>query len=357
MPNETVEAGPRRRRRGRIALGVLLGLAAALGILFLILRTPDTDAEAMRAKYGGPASQFLEVSPGFVVHVRDQGPRNAPALLLLHGSNASLHTWEPWVARVSDRYRVITLDLQGHGLTGPHPERCYSPDCMAATVEAVREALAVERMVIGGNSMGGRVAMTYAVQHPERVRALVLVNSAGAPPAEGAEAPARRRPAGFAIARVPLLRDLAAVITPRALIERGLAGTVVVKDPAASPEAVDRYWELLRYPGNRKATLERFATPTPRLGALELKALEPIPALILWGADDPLFPEAAARRFAGALPGARLALLPGVGHIPQEEAPNESADALLRFLADLPPAGTAPARAPAETAEAAAIED
>ncbi len=333
MPETRAEGGP--RRRGRVALLAVLALAAGLGLLLLALRTPDTDPAAMRAKYGGPASQFLELAPGFAVHVRDEGPRGAPVILLLHGSNASLHTWEPWVTRLSDSYRVVTLDLQGHGLTGPHPDGCYSSACMAETVEAVRAALGLQSFAIGGSSMGGRVAISYAVGHPGHVSALILVNSAGAPPPVGEAAATGRRPAGFALARIPVLRDLAAHITPRALIARSLEATVVVKEPAAGAEAVDRYWELLRYPGNRRATLERFATPTTRVTPLELNALRNIPVLILWGADDPLFPEAAARRFAETLPGARLALLPGVGHLPQEEAPNESADALRRFLADL----------------------
>lgn len=334
-----------RRRRGS-ALAILGLLAAGLAIAFALLRTPDTDPKAMRAKYGGPASQFLELSPGFIVHVRDQGPRDAPVILLLHGSNASLHTWEPWVARLSDRYRIVTLDLQGHGLTGPRPDGCYSTRCMAETVEAVRARLGIDRIAIGGNSMGGRVAIEWALAHPEHLSALILVNSAGAPrPETGGDLPRGRAPTGFTIARVPVLRELATVITPRALVARGVEGTVVAKEPAASPETIDRYWELLRYPGNRKATIERFATPTKPVTALELKPLREVPVLILWGADDPLFPAGIARRFADALPDARLALLPGVGHLPQEEAPNESVDALTRFLADVPLNGT-PSAAP-----------
>jgi pimeloyl-ACP methyl ester carboxylesterase len=329
---------PATRRRRINAVSIVVIILASLVIAFNVLKTPDTDPEEMRAKYGGPASQFLEVSPGFTVHFRDQGPRGAPALLLLHGSNASLHTWEPWVERLSDRYRVVTLDLQGHGLTGPHAEGCYSSACMADTVEAVRSSLGLERIAVGGNSMGGRVAISWALANPDHVAAVILVNSAGAPRPEAGTAPSPggRTPTGFSIARTPILRDLAAAITPRALIARSLEGTVVVKEPAANPEAVDRYWELLRYPGNRKATIERFATPTTRVTPLELKPLRDMPVLILWGADDPLFPEEAARRFADALPDARLALLPGVGHLPQEEAPDESVDALSRFLADLP---------------------
>ncbi|MEO0056810.1 MAG: hypothetical protein RIT17_246, partial [Pseudomonadota bacterium] len=105
------------------------GLLALLGVLviaFLIFRTPDTDAAAMRAKYGGPPSQFVDIGDGVTVHLRDEGPKTAPAIILLHGSNADLHTWEPWVTALKTQYRVIRFDQVGHGLTGPDPAEDYS---------------------------------------------------------------------------------------------------------------------------------------------------------------------------------------------------------------------------------------
>jgi pimeloyl-ACP methyl ester carboxylesterase len=310
-----------RRLFGWLALGA--GLVAAA---FLALRTPDIPAETLRARYAGPASQFVELSPGFRVHLRDEGPRGAPALFLIHGSNASLHTWEPWVARLSDRFRVVSLDLQGHGLTGPIPSACYTADCMAGTVEAVRATLGIERIAIAGNSMGGGVALAYALAHPDRVVALILVDSGGAP--------VRREggpPIGFRIAQTPVLRDIAAEITPRSMIERTLEASVSVKS-VASEAAVDRYWELLRYPGTREATMQRFASPRREITAETLAPLRSIPTLILWGEEDALIPVSAARWLAGALPGATLVVYEGIGHLPQEEAPDRSAADVAAFL-------------------------
>lgn len=304
-----------------------LALAAgALALLFAAVRTPDVPVETLRARYASPASMFLEVAPGFAVHVRDEGPRDAPVLLLLHGSNASLHTWEPWVERLGGQYRIVSLDLQGHGLTGPIPTGCYAGSCMAETVEQVRARLGIAQMAVGGNSMGGLVAIRYALAHPDRVTSLVLVDSAGAQLAGGG-----RRPLGFRIAGIPGVRTLAEHITPRALIERSLDQSTSVKS-AASPEKVDRYWELLRHPGNRAATIARFATPREPFGADMLKALSNLPVLILWGREDRLFPPAAAEWFKAALPQAELVILDGVGHIPQEEAPDASAEAVRAFL-------------------------
>lgn len=313
-----------RRRRWPWVLG---GLLALLLGAFLWLRTPDLPADELRARYGSTASQFLEVSPGFSVHVRDEGRRDGPALFLVHGSNASLHTWEPWVARLGDRFRLVSLDLQGHGLTGPIPSACYTPACMAETVEAVRAKLGIEQLAIAGNSMGGGVAFTYALAHPERVSALILVDSGGAPvKREGAP------PLGFRIAQTPGLRDLAALITPRSMIAETLDKSVSVK-AVANETAVTRYWELLRYPGNREATMQRFAGYGPStLTPASFAPLGSTPVLILWGEEDALIPVSAARWFKGAMPHARMILYPKIGHLPQEETPDRSAADVRAFL-------------------------
>ncbi|MFN3371365.1 MAG: alpha/beta fold hydrolase [Sphingomonadaceae bacterium] len=312
---------------------LFVGLAALAGLLllaFLLLRTPDVPWDELRADYASPASQFIELAPGFRVHVRDEGPREAPVLLLVHGSNASLHSWELWVARLSDRFRIVSLDLQGHGLTGPAPDGCYTPDCMATTIEAVRAKLGIERLAIAGNSMGGNVALSYALAHPERVTHLILVDSSGAP--VKADRPA---PLGFRIARMPVVRDIAAHVTPRSVIERTLDQSVSVK-AVATEAAVDRYWRLLRAPGNREATMARFSQAVPQRTAADLAPLRGKLVLILWGEEDALIPVAAALWFKAALPGARLVSYPGIGHLPQEEAPDRTAADVAAFLAQPP---------------------
>jgi pimeloyl-ACP methyl ester carboxylesterase len=148
---------------------VLLVLIAALGIAFLALRTPDTDPAAMRAKYGAAPSQFVDLGAGLTVHLRDEGPRDAPAIVLLHGSNADLHTWEPWAAALRSDYRVIRFDTIGHGLTGAAPGKDYSAAAMAALVGRVADKLAIGKFVLGGNSMGGGISVAYALKHQDRL--------------------------------------------------------------------------------------------------------------------------------------------------------------------------------------------
>ncbi|MBT8471211.1 MAG: alpha/beta hydrolase, partial [Marinicaulis sp.] len=166
---------------------VLLAFIVIAAALFL-LRTPDTDPEEMRAKYTNNASQFAASDDGkLVVHYRDQGVRSGIPIILLHGTASSLHTWEPLVALLGDEYRIISLTLPGHGLTGPHPDDDYTFEGMAQAVDLVVEKLRLPNFVLGGNSMGGWVTWRYALKYPERVDALVLLDAWGMPLREGEE--------------------------------------------------------------------------------------------------------------------------------------------------------------------------
>ncbi len=315
----------------------LLALLAVLVIAFVIFRTPDTDAAAMRAKYGGPPSQFVAIGDGVTVHLRDEGPKDAPAIMLLHGSNADLHTWEPWVAALKRQYRVIRFDQVGHGLTGPDPAHDYSRDNYVADVLEVADALGLERFVLGGNSMGGKHALAFAAAHPDRLTGLVLVDASGGPMLrlakqdedEGSSAAGN---IGFRIAQTPGINLLVEQITPRSLIAQSLEQSVSVTS-VASPAAVDRYWELLRYPGNRRATLKRFGYPYDPLSEAEIAGIT-TPTLILWGEEDRLIPVEAGRWLGQTMPNNTLVIYPKVGHLPHEEAVEATLGDLQPWLAD-----------------------
>lgn len=299
-------------------------LAVVLGVAFVALRTPDTDPAAMRAKYGGASSQFVDLGEALTVHLRDEGPRDAPALVLLHGSNADLHTWEAWT-RAMPNLRVIRYDQIGHGLTGPNPRGGHSPEAMVAVLERLRAKLGIERFALVGNSMGGSVAALYAMKHPQHLTALVLIDAGGAPRTN----PGRGN-TGFKLAATPGVNWLMQSITPRRIVERSLRQSVS-NQAVVTPAAVDRYWELLRYPGNRKATAERFSTPRRTFTPAQLGAIE-TPTLVLWGAEDQLNGPDAARWYARNIKGAELKIYPGIGHLPHEEAAKQSADDANLFI-------------------------
>lgn len=311
------------------ALRILAVLVAVLMIAFLLLRVPDTDAAAMRAKYGGPPSQFVTLPDGPAVHYRDEGPRDAPVIVLLHGSNADLHTWQPWVDRLKDRYRLIRLDQRGHGLTGPAADEDYRQEAFTADLEAFRTKLNINRFVLVGNSMGGGIAARYAMMHPNRLAGLVLIDAGGAP--------IKREGGGnlaFTIARIPVVNAIASQLMPRSLIEKSLRQSVE-NQAVVTPATVDRYWELARFPGNRAATMARFGEPMTSFTPARVAIIE-TPTLIMWGQEDALIPYAAAEWYRDHLPNARLVAYPGIGHLPMEEAPDLSAVDLTQFVDSLP---------------------
>lgn len=289
----------RRALVGLSAVGLLLGGAWAA------LQVPDLPRAEAEARWAGPPSIFVEAG-GARLHVRDEGPRDAPVLLLLHGFAASLHTWDPLVAALPDR-RIVRVDLPGFGLTGPTGD-----DGEAATarrLEALLDRLGIAEAVVVGSSLGGRKALAFARAVPGRVRGLVLL----APPPEG------MRGGGGWLASAAL-RGL----DPGPLLWLRLGAAYA--DPAmATPEVRARYRDLLLAPGVREAILARGRAGVPEPAVPE----PPPPTLLVWGSEDRIVPSSAIAAWARLLPEARLATLPGVGHLPMEEAP-EALAALLR---------------------------
>ena len=307
--------------------GILLLAIVAFGLVFY---TPDTDPAAMRAKYGGPTSQFVDLGGGLTVHLRDEGPRNAPVIVLLHGSNASLHTWDQWTRALLPRWRVVRFDQPGHGLTGAYQARNYSRAAFVDITDRVTEKLGVTRFVLAGNSMGGSIAWAYAHRHSAKLTGLVLVDASGQPePSDSSP------PLGFRLARTPVIRDVMAAFTPRSLIEDGLRQSVV-NQALVTPAMIERYWELRRDPGNRIATMDRFATP--REPPVTAPLPRPLPTLVIWGAEDKLIPPASAAWFKRRVPAAEVIIYPNVGHLPMEEIPARSVADLKSWLAKLPSA-------------------
>ena len=322
-------------------LSVILGsIAALLAVAFIALRTPDSNAVEMRAKYGGSAPRFAETADGMSVHYRDEGCRECPAIILVHGSNASLQTFEPLVGELDDRYRLISYDQPGHGLTGPHPRDDYTAQGMFDAFEAVIAATGVERFAIAGNSMGGWVAWRYALASPEHLSALILINASGAPPAPNAAK--ARLYLGARIMRYSAGRFLAQHITPRSVVRQSILENVV-DDDSVTEKMVDRYWELYRYPGNRRAAgLRALADREPDYGQRLGEVM--VPTLIIWGAEDHVIPSDNARTFHEMIPHSELQIFDAVGHLAMEEAPQRTAAVMEDIFSEVLPVASEPAR-------------
>ncbi len=306
-------------------VGVVLVACAVFAVAGVLATwAPDKPVSALAARWAQPPSQFLDMD-GMQVHVRDEGPRDDPMpIVLLHGTSASLHTWDGWVQSLSGQRRVIRLDLPAFGLTGPHPHNDYSIAAYVHLVVGLVDKLGVKQFVLAGNSLGGQIAWGTALAQPQRVSKLVLVDAAGYPFQPTSV------PIGFQIARMPGLRVLMERVLPRGVVDNSVRN--VYGDPAkVTPELVDRYYDLTLRAGNRKALAYRM---DQRLSGDEagIKNLK-MPTLILWGAKDRLIPLDSAKRFAADIAGSKLVVFDGLGHVPHEEDAPATVAAFKAFLA------------------------
>jgi pimeloyl-ACP methyl ester carboxylesterase len=302
-------------------VGLLLMLSA---VALALSRAPDRPVETLVARWAPPPSDFLDLQ-GQLVHVRDVGPRSDPLpIVLIHGTSASLHTWEGWVQALQARRRVITFDLPGFGLTGPRADGDYRGDADARFVLGLLDALQVPRCVLGGNSLGGEVAWRVATLAPDRVEKLVLVDAAGLP-FELASVPL-----GWRIARIPVLNRVMEWVLPRPLVVQGLV-QVYADSNRITDELVDRYFEITLRDGNRRALGERLRQRTWGADAERVATVRQ-PTLILWGAEDRLIPPEVGRDFQRRIAGSELVILDGLGHVPHEEDPARTLVPLKAFL-------------------------
>jgi pimeloyl-ACP methyl ester carboxylesterase len=303
----------KRFRRALTGLLVVVVALAVLGFRF------DRNPTVLEAKYATPPSKFVDVG-GVRIHYRDRG--SGPAIVLLHGSNSSLFTWEGWADTLAKDHRVVTLDLPGHGLTGPDPKARYSASEMAELVADFTRGIGLERFVLGGNSMGGNVSWHLAILHPERVERLVLVDSAGLPREEP-------KPFGFRLTSSPIFGPIVRWETPRFMVASSLRDAY--GDPSrVHDDLVDRYYDMMLRDGNRPATVERFSRPEDdmpaRLGEIR------VPTLILWGVKDRWILPKYGEQFRTRISGSQLVVLEGLGHVPMEEDPETSVAAVKEFL-------------------------
>lgn len=290
----------------------------------------DIPYERLEAKYASSASQYMTLGNGVRVHYRDDGPREARAIVLVHGFAASLHAWEPWVQLIRNEYRVVTLDLPGHGLTRAPAGYRPSTAASVAVVDELVSRLAITRFVLGGNSMGGAVAWSYALAHPQQLDALVLVNAAGWPSPSGAEG----GPAALKLLANPAGRILLRNLDPRPLAARGLR-QAYQDERLVSKALIGRYADLARAPGHRSLLTSR-GSDGPPVSPRDFSRIR-MPTLVMVGLKDQVIAPRSSAAFAGAIPGSRVVTYAEGGHVPMEQMPEESARDLRAFLQELPP--------------------
>jgi pimeloyl-ACP methyl ester carboxylesterase len=309
------------------ALAVLFGvIIVVLAAAWLKLRGPDIPYAVLEAKYTDSASRFVDLPGGFHVHYQDAGDPSKPLLVLLHGFGDSFTTWEGWVHELRGKFHIISLDFPGHGLTRAPEGYQLAGDGLPDFVDAFAAKLALPKFAVAGNSMGGGVAWQLAVRHPDRIDALILMDAAGFPN----EKPPAEIPLAFKLLQYPIGRAVLRNIDNRPLIDEGLKTDVYDKS-LITPAIVDRWAEFQRAPGHRAILMGvNFGAQTR--ATADLLGTIKVPTLVLHGENDVLIEPASARKFAAAIPGAKLITYPQVGHLPQIEIPRRSAADVAAFL-------------------------
>ncbi|MEH0155257.1 ribonuclease E activity regulator RraA [Limibacter armeniacum] len=261
------------------------------------------------------------------VHYRDEG-KGFP-LVLLHGTFASLHTWDGWTELLKHRYRIIRLDLPGFGLTGPRPDRVYSVGTYVNFLKAFLDQIGIDKCYMAGSSLGGWITWEFAYRYPRIVRRMILIDAAGFNDKDSI-------PLAFKLFQnpilkgIPQLKSLAEIVnTPKKVTEIFLRNAY--GDPSRiSKKTIQRYHDMTSRKGNREAFLT-IANANFDDSSKHVKEIE-TPTLVLWGDHDRWIPIANAYKFNYSLINSQLIIYEGVGHIPMEEVPERSANDALHFL-------------------------
>lgn len=300
-----------------------LTILVVLSALIITVAQKDIPRAQLMNKYAQSPSQFMPLM-GMRVHYRDEGNRaDSTPILLIHGTSSSLNTWDSVVKLLPTNKRVVRLDMPAFGLTGPSPENKYSYLYYSQFLNAFLEQLQIKQCIIAGNSLGGGIAWHFALDFPQKVTKLILIDASGYPKIN------EKGSLGFKIASIPVLNNLLLYVTPKSLVKKSLE-TVFVDQSLITEERITRYHELLLAEGNRSAALSifknKFDQQTNRIKDIQQ------PTLILFGEKDQLINSDNAYLFQKDIKNSKVVILKNVGHVPMEEAPNETTQIIKEFI-------------------------
>ena len=303
------------------------------GVLLLLLvgpfliPVPPLEDTVPRRALADPDSQFVEVN-GLEVHYKEMG-EGEPVYLLLHGFGASTFSWREVIEPLGQQGRAIAYDRPAFGLTersleweGQNP---YSAQAQMDLVLGLMDELGVDQAVLVGNSAGGTVALATALQHPDRVSALVLVDAAVY---TGGGSPSWIRP----VFKTPQMDHLGPLLARRI----SSAGENLIyrswHDPdQITPAVLEGYQQPLQAENWDQALWELTkASSAPDLEN-ELDRVQ-VPTLVITGDDDRVVPTAESMQLAVDIPGAVLGVMENCGHVPQEECPVQFLQAVDQFM-------------------------
>mgnify|MGYP000011397650 FL=1 len=299
------------------SLIILLTLAIGSGIY------SDISVEDLKNEYANEHSQFIEVDE-MNVHYRDEG--EGFPIVLIHGTAASLHTWDAWTDDLKKTNRVIRMDLPAFGITGPNINADYSLQAYTDFLNSFIEKLKLKKFHLAGNSLGGNIAWNYVADYPHKVEKLILVDASGLPTN-------KQPPSIFKMAKNPLLKTLFLYVTPKILIKKNIK-EVYEDDTKITDELINRYHKMALRVGNRQAFIDRAKTDFKLDASVNLDKLKSIqtPTLLIWGAKDNWIPLDNGKRMDSIMVNSQLKVLENSGHVPMEENPKESLKLMKDFL-------------------------
>lgn len=325
----------------QLMLGLLfIVLLLVIGTVILFYRS-DLSRDELR-QYINQKSEFVTLPNGANVHFRDEGNPDGKVIVMVHGGFGSLHNWQGWVAELKKDYRLISMDLLGHGLTGAYPANLYTRYAQRDMLHQLLKTLNISKYTLAGNSFGGGIALEYALKYPEQMDALILVDSEGVPNSEnGYDASLFTDSAGVSpddpnFTKVSFLEKLGAKFISANTI-KSILKALFANQELLTDEYIDYFSRILRYQGNREAQLLMFSQGLsvvskhpddlkPRLQEISC------PTLIMAGAEDTLVPMFVNRTFNQLISNSQLVVIDNAGHMPMIEKPIESARLVNLFM-------------------------
>ncbi len=325
LAGKAVNGGP---RRAAITFCSAI-LATIAGITFIASVAPAAPAAATRPPPLGidlnafdASKKSIALPDGETLAYIDRGERSGPVVVLIHGYTDSARDWVPMLPYLSKHYRLILVDIRGHGQSSK-PECCYTRLDFAYDIKLLLDALGVSRADIVGHSLGSIIAQTFAEYWPERTAHIVLISSTGGTPPGRQEKPAFDFGAEIRKLKEPIDPDSPFMIawwdspTPvdPDFIRRQR------KDAAGIPLRVwlavlDEALPVNNVYGDLQSTLPRLKAPT----------------LLIWGSKDPIMEPDVRQSLRDALPSAKVKIFEGLGHNPFWEDPRGVAEAVNSFL-------------------------
>jgi pimeloyl-ACP methyl ester carboxylesterase len=301
---------------------VLFSVAVIALIVFWFARPADVSFDEVRAGIpNAEYSHFADID-GVRIHYQEKG--TGTPLVLLHGFTSSTYSWKDVFEPLSQNFRVIAVDLKGFGFSGK-PDGDYSRRAQATLVGHLLDYLKIEKAWLCGNSMGGEIALNFALQNPQRVERLILIDSAGVTvTGSGSLAP-----------RYLLLPVVGRIVTALALpsdklVRQGLEKSFYDQTKVTN-ERVAYYYRPLKTRGGQLAAVRARTQANefpvePELGRISM------PTLIIWGAQDALIPLEAGIKMNKLIKESRLVIFDSCGHLPQEEVPARVVDEITKFI-------------------------